>query len=356
MPATESRFQAILRTDIKGFTERTARDSREGLVTLLAEMETLLVPTVEDFGGRVVKTIGDAILAAFDSPTNAVLCGIRMQERMDRHNASRPEEHRVLVRIAVAAGEVELVKGDVFGEAVNLAARLEAVAEPTAVYLTECVYLAMKRSEVPLVEIGRRAFKGIPDPVGIFKVDRSAGDPRYAALAERLEAHRRPVARRPFATTARLLLPLLLACVAFFVVYFHGPNHLARQIDRKLAAGDLPGALLLAEVMVERFPDSSGILYLNRVVAAEVERAIAAGRLEQGLETLRRRADRHSTLHADPLERRLLVALYRRDAAAAAGGEAARPWAEALRRKFAGDPEVRALLSAAGADAPPPGR
>jgi class 3 adenylate cyclase len=157
-------------TDVKGFTERVSKGKREDLKHLLSVHERLLAPVIRHYEGTVVKTIGDSFLARFDSSTEAVLCGVTIQEVLRQHNARAPEGERLEVRVAVNAGDVELIDGDVMGETVNLAARLEGIAESGEVYFTESVYLAMNRSEAPSTEIGERTFAGIPYSVRVYRV------------------------------------------------------------------------------------------------------------------------------------------------------------------------------------------
>lgn len=157
-------------TDIKGFTQRTSQQSRSATADLIKQHNELLVPIFEERGGKVIKTIGDAFLVVFESPTNAVLTGIQLQQKLKQHNGNSADADRLEVRVAISTGEVSVIDNDIYGEAVNIAARLESVSEANEVYFTEATYLAMNRSEVPTAEIGYRLFKGIPDKIKIFKV------------------------------------------------------------------------------------------------------------------------------------------------------------------------------------------
>jgi len=161
---------AIVFTDIVGFTDRTSKQTLEQNQRLLAVHSELLVPIFKAFGGRVVKTIGDAFLVTFESPTQAVLAGVAIQDRVWAHNQAAPEAERFEVRVAVNAGEVRLDSSDVFGEPVNIASRVEGIAEAGGVYFTEVVYLVMDKVEVPSVEVGEFELKGIPDKVRVYKV------------------------------------------------------------------------------------------------------------------------------------------------------------------------------------------
>lgn len=170
-PAT-TRHLTILITDIKGFTDKTSHRSRADIQRLLDDHREVVLPVLEGRGGRLVKTMGDAFLMTYDSPTDAVLAGVAAQEALAKHNHDLPEPERIEIRVAINAGEVNLAENDVFGEAVNIAARIEGVAEAGEVYFTEAVYLAMNKTEVPSSEIGLLQLKGIPEKVRVYKVRR----------------------------------------------------------------------------------------------------------------------------------------------------------------------------------------
>jgi class 3 adenylate cyclase len=159
----------VMMTDIAGYTERTSRVSREESARWLSLHDSLLQPVFRSYGGKVVKTLGDAFLVTFPSPTDAVLCACAVQDRLWHHNRNLPTPNDAIhVRIALSAGEVRLHKGDIFGEPVNLAARLEGMAQPGEVLITDAVYATMNNSEVRLVSRGEHSFKGIARPVVVW--------------------------------------------------------------------------------------------------------------------------------------------------------------------------------------------
>lgn len=161
---------AIVFTDIKGFTERTSRQTYEENQRMLRIHDALLTPVFKAFSGRPIKTIGDAFLVVFESPTQAVLCGVAIQDRLWDYNRRVGPEEQIHVRVAVNLGEVRLEKGDVFGEPVNIAARVEALADAGEVLFTEAVYLAMNKAEVPAEDHGLHELKGIPEKVRVYRV------------------------------------------------------------------------------------------------------------------------------------------------------------------------------------------
>jgi adenylate cyclase len=164
---------AIVFTDIQGFTERTSRQTLEENQRLLRTHNELLAPVFKAFGGRIIKSIGDAFLVTFESPTQAVLSGMAIQDRLWQYNRGVPDAERLDVRVAINVGEVRLESNDVFGEPVNIASRVESIAEAGQVFFTEAVYLAMNKAEVPSQEVGSFELKGIPGKIRVFRVPRA---------------------------------------------------------------------------------------------------------------------------------------------------------------------------------------
>ena len=164
---------AIVFTDIKGFTERTSKQTLEQNEKLLKTHNEMLAPLFKGLGGRIIKTIGDAFMVTFESPTNAVLAGLAVQDSLWTYNQTASAEEQLHVRVAINVGEVRLEGNDVFGEPVNIAARVEGVAEADEVTFTESVYLSMNRAEVPADELGHFELKGIPEKIRLYKATRS---------------------------------------------------------------------------------------------------------------------------------------------------------------------------------------
>jgi class 3 adenylate cyclase len=187
MAALETRHLTILLTDIKGFTDKTSHQTRAAIQAMLDEHRAIVLPILQDGGGQLVKTIGDAFLMTFSSPTNAVLAGVAVQEALAKRNEGRIPDDKLEIRIAINSGEVNIAEGDVFGEAVNITARIEGIAEANQVYFTEAVYLAMNKNEVPSSEVGLMQLKGIPEKIRVYKVRRE--DPIAAVSAAAPERH-----------------------------------------------------------------------------------------------------------------------------------------------------------------------
>ena len=183
----ETRNLTIMFTDIKGYTSKTSMKKREDLEKFLDLHDTLIRPIFKQFKGTVVKTIGDAFMVVFSSPTNAVLCGMKIQSMLKDYNKKQEEDDRVEVRVAINSGEVHVRGNDYFGEAVNIASRIEGIAEANEVYFTESVYLSMNKNEIPSAAIGYRKLKGIPEEIKVYKVLTEPGEIRRAKAREAKE-------------------------------------------------------------------------------------------------------------------------------------------------------------------------
>jgi serine/threonine protein kinase, bacterial len=218
-PAQRTQNLAILLSDMKGFTARTSQQTREENARMLAFHDALLLPVIRGFGGRKVKSIGDALLVTFRSPTDCVLCGMAMQDRLASWNARRGPQEKIEVRIAISLGEVRVDADDVTGDPVQLALRASAFADAGEVVLTESVYLAMNKSEVPTEPFPVRELR-----VGETRLHRARMigprelpyDGRALQRLGKLRDPRLPLATRAAAFVARRW-PVLAALALCFV-------------------------------------------------------------------------------------------------------------------------------------------
>lgn len=220
--STPARNLTILLTDIKGFTDKTSRKSRHDIMAMLETHNNIVLPTLQGRGGRLIKTIGDAFLMVFDSPTDAVLAGIAVQESLRAHNEGKEGDDRIEVRIAINSGEVSLTENDIFGEPVNITARIESVAEAGEVFFTEAVYLAMNKNEVPSSEVGLLQLKGIPEKIRVYKVRRehpvgSGTAAPSAPMASSKAKLVQPAGQAPAAPVARVPVALKRRAAALFI-------------------------------------------------------------------------------------------------------------------------------------------
>jgi class 3 adenylate cyclase len=164
---------AVVFTDIKGYTATTSSQTHQENARMLRRVERVIQPVVRAYSGHVIKSIGDSYMVVFRSPTLAAQCAIAIQDLMHQYNVTAREQDAVHLRIAMNIGEVRVDRGDVFGEPVNIAARLEGVTPADEIYLSEAIYLTMNRSEIPTAHVGEYELKGIPEPVTVYRVKKA---------------------------------------------------------------------------------------------------------------------------------------------------------------------------------------
>src|SRR6202140_3637983 len=169
--ATPRRLAAIVAGDISGYSRLMELDE-EGTHARVKRIERELIePSIAEHHGRLVKTTGDGFIAIFDSPVEAVRCGIVIQQNMIGRNAALPKHHWIEYRIGVNLGDVIIEATDVYGDGVNVASRLEGIAEPGQVFISGGIYEQIKHKLVCGYEsLGDRKVKNITDPVRVYRV------------------------------------------------------------------------------------------------------------------------------------------------------------------------------------------
>src|SRR5882762_1019026 len=165
------RLAAIVAGDIAGYS-RLMQIDEEGTHGRVKRIERdLIEPSILEHHGKLVKTTGDGFLAIFDSPVEAVRCGIVIQQNMVGRNASLPKHHWIEYRIGVNLGDVIIEAYYIYGDGVNIATRLEGIADPGEVYISGGIYEQIKHKLVCGYEsLGDRKVKNITDPVSVYRV------------------------------------------------------------------------------------------------------------------------------------------------------------------------------------------
>jgi adenylate cyclase len=197
----ERRLAAIFAADVAGYSRLMGVDEEGTLERLRAHRRELIDPKIAEHQGRIVKTTGDGVLVEFASPVKAVRCAIEVQHGMVDRNTDVPHEQRIEFRIGINLGDVVVEDGDIYGDGVNVAARLENIAEPGAVYISRAVRdFVNDQTEMALEDLGEKPLKNIAKPVRVFRIaapDRAAAAP--PAAGSPALPHKPSIAVLPFA-------------------------------------------------------------------------------------------------------------------------------------------------------------
>src|SRR5436305_13691096 len=157
-------------TDMVDYTSMSEKNEELAL-TLLEDHRQLLRPVFARHGGREVKTVGDVFLVEFPSALEAVKCALEIQQLMYRRNQGVTSEKKILLRVAVHLGDVEQRDGDVYGDAVNIASRIQSLTDPGGICITQQVYdHVRKNEEFRMVAVGRDRMTNVPDPTEVYGV------------------------------------------------------------------------------------------------------------------------------------------------------------------------------------------
>ena len=200
MAETTRRLAAIVAADVVGYSRLMAADETATLAAMKAHRRELWTPAIEAHGGRVVSTAGDGILIEFQSAVAAVECSVTVQRGMAERNAGLDEDRHMRLRVGVNLGEVVVEGDDIHGDGVNVAARLEALADPGGICLSGDVYRQVRgKLDAVFVDLGRQSVKNIAEPVHVYGIDIDTGGQTSSIVQNLDRVRERPaVAVLPF--------------------------------------------------------------------------------------------------------------------------------------------------------------
>lgn len=167
----ERRLAAILAADVAGYSRLMGVDEEGTYKVLKAHFDELVEPAVQQHHGRIIKYTGDGFLAEFASVLDAVRCATEVQQAMSLRNAKTPDDRRIEFRIGVHQGDIITDKGDIFGDGVNVAARLEGISDPGDICVSARVQEDVRgKLDVLLDDIGEQQLKNIAQPVRVYRI------------------------------------------------------------------------------------------------------------------------------------------------------------------------------------------
>jgi adenylate cyclase len=183
MPGVERKLTTIVAADVVGFSRLMGEDESGTLEALMA-CRSIIDQIIEDHHGRIFGAAGDSVLAEFASPVQAVLCARDFQARIAERNANGDPARAMQFRVGITIGDVIIEGRNLYGEGVNIAARLQAIADPGGVCISHKVYEEVRRKiDFGFVEGGLQTLKNIPDPISIYHLGRASvpGETRKAS-------------------------------------------------------------------------------------------------------------------------------------------------------------------------------
>jgi TolB-like protein len=194
--AEERRLAAILAADVVGYSRLMEQDEASTMATLKERRRGILQPLVAEHRGRIFKTTGDGVLVEFASAVNAVQCAVDLQQGMAAANGNQPADRHIVLRIGVNLGDVMVEGSDLYGDGVNIAGRLEAIAEPGGILVSGTAYDHIKNKvKVGFDDLGAQSLKNIAEPVRIYRV---TGTPVVSVATSRPASEKPSIAVLPF--------------------------------------------------------------------------------------------------------------------------------------------------------------
>ncbi len=192
----QRRLAAILAADVVAYSRLMEQDESGTLAVLKARRKEVLEPLVTRHQGRIFKITGDGVLVEFGSAVNAVQCAIDLQRGMTVANGDLPEPPRIVLRIGVNLGDVMVEGSDLYGDGVNIAARLEGIAEPGGVLVSGMAFdYVRNKVNAAFDDLGTQTLKNIAEPVRVYRI---AGTPRVSVASTGTASDKPSIAVLPF--------------------------------------------------------------------------------------------------------------------------------------------------------------
>src|ERR1700719_267322 len=182
----ERRLAAILAADVAGYSRLMGQNEERTLSDLKSARRTLVDPSIAAHRGRIVKTTGDGLLVEFASAVDAVRCAIEVQASMVTRNGNLPTDVRLDYRVGIHVGDIIIDDNDIFGDGVNIAARLEGIAEPGAICISDDAQRQIRgKTELAFDDMGPQSLKNIAEPMRAWRLQI---DKNFPLLPKRAEA------------------------------------------------------------------------------------------------------------------------------------------------------------------------
>jgi len=249
----ERKLAAILHADVQGYSRLLGADEVTTLRTVASHL-ALMRSLVEQHGGRAVGSRGDSLLAEFPSVVEAVQCAVEMQQALKVRNAEVPLDRRVEFRIGINLGEVVVEGDEIYGEGVNIAVRLEGIAEAGGICLSEIVYQQLKNKPTLAYEdLGAQTLKNIAEPVRVYRVAEPGSTPPLVRSTDKKHTTYKP------RSALAAVLVLLVGIAGGVLRYLFRPPAVPVGVSSDQAAvlplPDKPSIVVLPFVNMSKDPE-----------------------------------------------------------------------------------------------------
>jgi adenylate cyclase len=195
----ERRLAAILAADVVGYSRLMEADEAGTLAALKSRRKNVLEPLIARHRGRIIKLMGDGVLVEYASAVNAVQCAVELQEAMAAANNCPPENLQIIWRVGINLGDVMVEGSDLYGDGVNIAARLEALAEPGSVYVSQTVFSHVRgKVKLDFEDLGEQSLKNMSEPVRVFKISGTAAPTVETMRSKAVQPLKPSIAVLPF--------------------------------------------------------------------------------------------------------------------------------------------------------------
>ena len=175
----ERKLSTILASDVVGFSKMMAMDE-ERTLEVLGKRRQVIDDVITEHGGTIFGSAGDSVIAEFASPVKATECAVQIQSKMQAMNEDVPEDQQMVFRVGINIGDVMVSKDNLFGDAVNVAARLESAAKPSGICISKSVFdMVSQKIKVSFEDAGELELKNIANPVQAYFVIENRGETRY---------------------------------------------------------------------------------------------------------------------------------------------------------------------------------
>src|ERR1700756_1650877 len=182
----DRRLAAILAADVAGYSRLMGADEEGTLARLKACRKALVDPKISEYRGRIVKTTGDGMLVEFGSAVDAVRCAVEVQRGMATSNVDIPETKRIEFRIGIHVGDIIIDDNDIFGDGVNIAARLEGIADPGGICISDDAHRQIRgKTEIAYDDMGHQSLKNITEPMRAWRARPAASGPPSEVIVDR---------------------------------------------------------------------------------------------------------------------------------------------------------------------------